>query len=57
LSADYAKIPENLEAACQHVMTQCNLQGIKVEIPEKHFPPVVPSPPPQEQGPPGSESI
>lgn len=42
LSADYSKIPENLEKACQMVVTDCNLHGRNVEIPEKHFIPVDP---------------
>jgi hypothetical protein len=56
MSTDFAKLTDNLDTACKVVITDCNLRGIKAEIPEKHFFPVVPSPRSQDQGPPGSES-
>lgn len=42
LSADYSKIPENLEKACQVVVADCKLRGKNIEITDKHFPPVDP---------------
>ncbi len=56
LSADYDKIPENIEKACQTVVADCKLRGKNVEIPEKHFPPVDPNHPTQQKQPPDDQS-
>lgn len=37
LSADYSKIPENLEWVCEHVVHVCEERGHQVEIRDKHF--------------------
>ena len=42
LSADYEKIPENLEKACQQVVAECQRRGQNVQIVETDFPPPQP---------------
>jgi hypothetical protein len=53
LSADYDKIPHNLESACQAVVTTYKQRGNDVEITEKNFPPVGPTHPADDPEPPG----